>query len=108
MLSKDQANAAFNALTGVSERNSSRGKPGNARGQRSRPLVGLVLGMAFGGLLGLAVCHWMVGRIQPGLTIGQGFGSGFGLLVGLYIDGKTSRRAKRPPSMPHPRRQERP
>lgn len=50
--------------------------------------------MAVGTLIGRLVCHLMTGRISPGLTIGQGFGGGLGVLIGLFVDCKTSKLSK--------------
>ena len=54
-----------------------------------------VLGIAVGILVGSWVCYLSTGRFTPGVFIGPEFGFALGMLVGLYIDGKTSSRSKR-------------
>lgn len=93
MISKEQANAVTDAFKQARERQLLLKKSG-ARTYRSKPIIGLVAGLSFGGVLGVLVCHLMTNHIQPGLTIGQGFGAGLGLLIGLFVDGKTSKRSK--------------
>jgi len=93
MLSKEQANTATDSFIQARERQLLLKKAG-ARTQRSKPVLGLVVGSSFGGVLGVLVCHLMTNHIQPGLTIGQGFGAGLGVLIGLFVDGKTSKRSR--------------
>jgi hypothetical protein len=71
-----------------------RSRVAKTRQARSIPLIGLSLGMSIGILIGCAVCHWLTGRFTPGQFIGQGIGAGFGVLVGLYVEGRTSKGSK--------------
>ena len=57
-------------------------------------MIGFSIGMSVGIVVGGTVCHWLTGRFAPGQFIGQGIGGGLGILVGLYVDGRTSKRSK--------------
>jgi hypothetical protein len=57
-------------------------------------MIGFLIGMAVGSLIGCAVCHGLTGRFTPGAIIGQGFGGAIGILIGLFVDGKASKRSK--------------
>ena len=93
MISKVQANATADALL-RSHSTGTHAQTDKSRKTRSTPMMGLLIGMSFGIVVGCAVCHSLTGRFTPGQVIGQGFGGGLGVLVGLYVDGRTSKRSK--------------